>query len=105
MACSTKARRNLDTPIRKIARSVHEAARQVARTIACTDAYWQSRKERKNVEIIFVHFKRILKLGRLRLPGPSGARDEFLFAATVQNLRRMAKWLAPRAPKGELGLV
>lgn len=28
----------------------------------------------------------------------SGARDEFLLAAKAQNLRRMAKWLAPVAP-------
>ncbi len=101
-ACPIKARCCPNTPIRKIARSVHEAARQVARGIACTDAYRQSRKDRKKVEILFAHLKRILKLDRLRLRGPSGARDEFLLAAIVQNLRRMAKWLAPRAPKGEL---
>ncbi|MEX3929464.1 hypothetical protein AB4Y36_36480 [Paraburkholderia sp. BR10936] len=41
------------------------------------------------------HLKRILKLDRLRLRGPSGAHDEFLLAATAQNLRRMAKWLTP----------
>ncbi|WP_373994631.1 transposase [Massilia sp. 9096] len=28
---------------------------------------------------------------QLRLRGPSGAHDEFLLAATVENLRRMAK--------------
>jgi hypothetical protein len=32
--------------------------------------------------------KRILKLDRLRLRGPNGARDEFLLAATAQNLWR-----------------
>jgi hypothetical protein len=37
---------------------------------------------------------------RLRLRGLSGARDEFLLAATVQNLRRLAK-LAPKAPPDE----
>jgi hypothetical protein len=31
----------------------------------------------------------------LRLRGLSGAQDEFLMAATAQNLRRMAKWLTP----------
>src|ERR1700756_4863184 len=40
------------------------------------------------------HLKRILRLGRLRLRGPNGARDEFLLAATAQNLRKLAK-LAP----------
>ena len=51
------------------------------------------RKDRKKVEMLFAHLKRILKLDRLRLRGPSGAHDEFLLAATAQNLRRMAKWL------------
>ena len=41
----------------------------------------------------FAHFRRILKLGQLRLRGPSRAHDEFLLAATAQNLRRMAKKL------------
>jgi transposase len=90
--CPLKARCCPNTPWRKIARSVHEAAREVARDIAKTEAYQQSRKDRKKVEILFAH-KRILKLGRLRLRGLSGARDEFLLAAVAQNLRRMAKWL------------
>jgi hypothetical protein len=41
--------------------------------------------------MLFAHLKRILKLDRLRLRGPNGARDEFLLAATAQNLRKMAK--------------
>jgi transposase len=81
--------------IRKIDRSPHEAARDVARAIAKTDEYRQSRKDRKKVEILFAHLKRILKLDHLRLRGLSGAQDEFLLAATVQNLRRMAMWLKP----------
>ena len=94
-----------NTPIRKIARSVHESARDIARNIAKTDVYKQSRKDRKKVEMLFAHLKRILKLDRLRLRGLSGANDEFLLAATAQNLRRMAKWLAPVAIEGELGLA
>jgi Transposase DDE domain len=46
---------------------------------------------RKKIEILFAHLKRILKLDRLRLRGPNGARDEFLLAATAQNLRKLAK--------------
>ena len=79
---------------RKITRSPHEPARDVARSLATTAAYRQSRKDRKKVEMLFAHLKRILRLDRLRLRGPNGASDEFLLAATVQNLRRMAKrWL------------
>src|SRR5664279_2321508 len=88
-----------NTPNRKIARSVHESARDVARDIAKTDAYKQSRKDRKKVEMLFAHLKRILRLDRLRLRGPNGAHDEFLLAAIAQNLRRMAKRLLPVEPE------
>ena len=79
-----------NTTFRKIARSVHEAARDVARRIAATPAYQRSRHERKKVEMLFAHLKRILKLDRLRLRGMNGATDKFTLAAAVQNLRRRA---------------
>ena len=86
-----------NTPNRKIVRSNHEAARDVARRIAKTPEYLVSRCERKKVEMLFAHLKRIMKLDRLRLRGLTGATDEFTLAATVQNLRRMAK-LLPQGP-------
>src|SRR3989344_561242 len=97
--CALKARCSPNMAIRKIDRSPHESARDVARALAKTEAYQQSRKDRKKVEMLFAHLKRILKLDRLRLRGLSGAQDEFLLAATAQNLRRMVKWLAPPAPE------
>jgi transposase len=90
-SCPLKPRCCPNTPMRKIARSLYEQSRAVARRIADTAAYRQSRKDRKKVEVLFAHLKRILKLDRLRLRGRRGARDEFLLAATAQNLRRMAK--------------
>ena len=84
-------------PNRKILRSIHEGARDMARDIAKTDAYVTSRRERKKVEMLFAHLKRIVKLDRLRLRGPCGARDEFLLAATAQNLRKLAKLIPPTA--------
>ena len=100
--CTMKSRCCPNTPTRKITRSVHESARDVARAIAKTVEYKQSRKDRKKVEMLFAHLKRILKLDRLRLRGLSGAKDEFLMAATVQNLRRMAKRLVPVTQDSEL---
>ncbi len=97
-ACPLKARCCPNTPSRKVTRSVHEAARDVVRRINQTDAYRQSRKDRKKVEMLFGHMKRILKLDRLTLRGMSGARDEFLLTATAQNLRRMAQWLGTDPP-------
>ena len=87
------------TPSKKLTRSIYEEARNVARAIAKTDAYVESRKERKKVEMLFAHLKRILKLDRLRLRGRSGARDEFLLAATAQNLRKLAKRIPSPEPK------
>jgi Transposase DDE domain len=62
----------------RITRSVHERSLDVARELAGTPQYKQSRRDRKKVEILFAHLKRILKLDRLRLRGLSGAHDEFL---------------------------
>jgi len=68
----------------------------VARSLAATPEFISSMRERKKVEMLFAHLKRILKLDRLRLRGLTGAHDEFLLAATAQNLRRMSKWLMPK---------
>ena len=54
--------------------------------------------DREQVEMLFAHLKRILKLDRLRLRGPNGAKDEFHLAATAQNLRKMAKLIPMPAP-------
>lgn len=97
--CSHKQRCCPTTPNRKIARSIYEDARDVARTVCMTPAYEQSRKDRKKVEMLSAHLKRIMKLNRLRLRGLNGARDEFRMAAALQNLRRMAKWLTPKAER------
>ena len=96
--CPLKRRCCPNTPMRKIPRSIYEQARDVAREMAKRRGYRQSRRDRKKVEMLFAHFKRILKMDRLRLRGINGARDEFLLAAIAQNLRRMAKKLCPTAP-------
>jgi hypothetical protein len=85
-------------PARKVTRSIHEGARDLARNIATTDAYLVSRRQRKKVEMLFAHLKRILKLDRLRLRGPNGAKDEFHLAAAAQNLRKMAKVIPMASP-------
>ena len=85
-------------PFRKIPRDRHEAARDVARSFAGTEAFEQSRRERKKIEMRFAHLKRILRLGRLRLRGPRGAQDEFMLAAIAQNLRRLAALMAQPPP-------
>ena len=90
-ACALKARCTPNQETRKISRHPHEAVRDQVRAMAGTDAFLESSRRRKKVEMLFAHLKRILGLGRLRLRGPNGARDEFHLAATAQNLRKLAK--------------
>ena len=96
--CPLKARCSPNTPVRKIPRSIYERARDVARALAGTEAFEQSRHDRKRIEMRFAHLKRILRLSRLRLRGPRGAQDEFVLAAIAQNLRRLAKLITHPPP-------
>ena len=64
-----------------------------------TEAYRQSAIGRKQIERLFGEAKRHLSITRLRLRGLSGARDEFLLLATVQNLKRLVARLAIPPPK------
>lgn len=98
-ACSFKMRCCPKEPARKIPRSIHEDARDVARAFSKTEAFERSCRERKRVEMLFAHLKRILRLGRLRLRGPRGAQDEFTLAAVAQNLRRLGKFVARPPPQ------
>jgi transposase len=101
-SCALKARCCPNMLFRKITRSVHEPARDVVRRLRDTTEYRQSRRQRKKVEMLFGHLKRILKLDRLRLRGMTGANDEFLLAATAQNLRRLALWLSTGPPESSI---
>jgi hypothetical protein len=97
-ACALKPRCCPKEPARKVPRSIHEGARDLARDIAKTEAYAVSRRQREKVEMLFAHLKRILRLDRLRLRGPTGTRDAFLLAATAQNLRKLAKLIPAQVP-------
>jgi len=97
-ACDLRERCRPGDAGRKVLRSIHEGARDLARDLSETDAYLTSRRERKKIEMLFAHLKRILRLDRLRLRGPNGAKDEFLLAATAQNLRKMAKLIPMPQP-------
>ena len=98
--CELKARCCPNAVARKIPRDLHEDARDVARALASTPGYEAACRRRKKVEMLFAHLKRILRLERLRLRGPCGANDEFLLAATAQNLRRLARLRPATMPMG-----
>lgn len=97
--CPLKSKCCAKSPQRKVPRDVNEEARDVARALAKTEEFAQTRRDRKKVEMLFAHLKRILRLGRLRLRGPSGAQFEFTLAAIAQNLRRLGKLVARPPPR------
>ena len=96
--CPLKSKCCPKAPSRRITRDIDEDARDLARSLAGTPAFEQSRRERKKVEMAFAHLKKIFRLARLRLRGPRGAQDEFLLAATAQNLKKLAKYMKQPPP-------
>ncbi|MDJ0980203.1 MAG: IS1182 family transposase [Kiloniellales bacterium] len=88
--CPFKPQCSPNGPARRVLRDPNEDARDYTRTLMETEAYAVSSGERKKIETHFGEAKHILSMVRLRLRGLTGARDEFLLTATVQNLKRLA---------------
>lgn len=95
--CPSKLKCCPKTATRHISRERYEIVRDFARQCTASEFNPTAQRRRKKVEMLFAHLKRILGLGRLRLRGPCGVRDEFTLAATAQNLRKLAK-LKPMLP-------
>jgi hypothetical protein len=101
-SCLLKSQCCPKAPLRRLERSIYEEARDVARAPAKTEAFERSRRDRKRVEMLFAHLKRIFRLGRLRRRGPRGAQFEFALAAIAQNLRRLARLVVRPPPVAEV---
>jgi transposase len=87
---------------RKIANSIYESARDVAREINKSERFiQQSSRERKKVEMAFAHMKRNLNFQRLRLRGIKSANDECVLVATAQNLRKLTRLCSQAPPELE----
>jgi transposase len=104
-ACPLKAKCCPNMPHRRIMHDVNEDARDVARSLVGTPEFEKSRDKRKKVEMKFAHLKCHHGLERLRLRGPSGARDEFQLAAIVQNLKTLANHIWRPPPNGSAACV
>jgi transposase len=101
-SCPLKPRCAPKTGPRRVLRDANEEARDYTRTLMETKAYRISRAERKKIETLFGEAKSILSMVRLRLRGLSGARDEFLLTATVQNLKRLANRTTRPPPQPQM---
>jgi transposase len=78
---------------RQIAVHIHEPARQHARDQANTPAFAQSQRARRKVEALFAELKNQIGLRRVRLRRMKFVREQFLLAATAQNLKRLVRFL------------
>jgi hypothetical protein len=96
-ACALKPRCTKGSK-RIVTRNLFEAEREHVHTLNGTEAFERSARERRKVEMLFAHLKRNLGFRRLRLRGITGASDEFLLTATVQNLKKLARFQAYRPP-------
>jgi len=83
---------------RIVTRNLFEAEREHVRALKGTEAFARSARERRKIEMLFAHLKRNLNFRRLRLRGITGASDEFLLAATVQNLKRLVRSIGDHPP-------
>lgn len=88
--------------VRTVVRHFDEGAREHVRGLQATEAFAISARKRKKVEMLFAHLKRHLGLTRLRLRGVAGASEEFLLAATAQNLRKLVKLTTPVGTRSQL---
>jgi hypothetical protein len=85
-------------PQRSLSVNVNEEVRQHVASLAGTEAFKRSARERRKVEMLFAHLKRHLNFRRLRLRGMTGARDECTLAAVAQNLRKLVKLIGFSPP-------
>ena len=88
-------------PYRKLFVHWHEPARQAVRALAGTPAYERSRRARYKIEALFAELKQRMRIGRVRLRRLWNVGEQFLLAATAQNLKRLVRFLAQRPPKLE----
>jgi hypothetical protein len=83
---------------RALSVNTHEEVRRHVARLSTTEAFQQSARRRRKVEMLFAHLKRNLNFRRLRLRGMTGARDECVLAATAQNLRKLVKLIGSSPP-------
>jgi IS5 family transposase len=85
--------------VKKIGVSWYEDARRRARSLVQTPEFLRSRRDRSKVEALFSELKQRIGLSRLRLRRIRHASEQFLLAATAQNIKRLVRFLTATPPK------
>lgn len=87
---------------RQVAIHVHEPARQRARERAKVPAFATAQRQRRKLEALFAELKNQIGLRRVRLRRMKFVREQFLLAATAQNLKRLVRFLSLRSLQSAL---
>jgi transposase len=95
-ACSQKAQCTTGR-YKYLAIHIHEPVRQRARELAQTPEFAKAQRQRKKVEALFAQLKNQIGLRRLRLRRMKFVREQFWLAATVQNIKRLVRFLSRQA--------
>lgn len=90
------------TAYRKLFIHWDEPAREVARSLVGTPAYERSRRARYKIEALFAELKQPMRMQRVRLRRLWNVSEQFLLAATAQNLKRLVRFLSQRPPTLEI---
>jgi transposase len=83
-------------PYRRLFVHWQEPVRQAVRAMAGTPAYKSSQRARYKIEALFAELKQQVQLRRVRLRRTWNVTEQFLLAATAQNLKRLVHFLAQR---------
>jgi len=85
-------------PFRNLVVHWQEPARDVVRAMAGTPGYVHSQRARRKIEAMFSELKNRVGLRRVRLRRIWNVAEQFLLAATAQNLKRLVQFLDQRRP-------
>jgi hypothetical protein len=83
---------------RQLVVHVEEAARQRARERNQQPAFFRQQRARRKIEAVFGELKNRIGLRRVRLRRLQHVREQFLMAATAQNLKRLVRFMAKPRP-------
>lgn len=71
----------------------YEGVREYVRKLSQTPEFAAARRARNKIEALFSELRNQIRLRKVRLRGLRHVKEQFLLAATVQNLKRLVKFL------------
>lgn len=72
----------------------YEDVREHVRKLSQTPEYAIARRARNKIEALFSELRNQIQLRKVRLRGLRSAKEQFILAATAQNVKRLIKFLS-----------